>query len=517
MLHLSRLIQEDDKMIYANDRFWSISSVHGTVEEDDSEEVEEVFAEKATDTSKQDLNDIHKGASTAAWNIRGMNQTPKQNEVRQVIFENNLYVSAILESHVTSSRLDKLCLRVFKHWTWTSNRGMCVKGSRIILGWNPDIVDIVIISSSDQAMVLMGYFNASLHIDDKSVGSSMVDNGYAMIFNIVREIKVTDVNSSGLRFTWNQKPRGTDGLLKKIDRITVNLEFNVSFVGSSALFQPYRISDHLSAILRIPTTSVLKPRPFKFSNVVVHKTRFKEIFSTGWQNPVSGFWMYKVVKKLKMLKKPLRKLLYDQGNIIEKVKRLRHELDEVQRALDSDPFNIDIREEEAVYIRAFQDALLDEERFLKQKAKVEWLKSGDANSAYFHKVVKSHASKNRIDSVTTTNGVRMDGDSVPMAFIDHYTSFLGQQGVIYPFISNDLFCTKLSTDAAHFMVRDVSDQDIRDAIFSLRDDKSPGLDGYTAAFFKEPWDIIAHDVCNVVKEFFMNGVLLKELNHTIIA
>ncbi|GJY71047.1 uncharacterized protein Tco_0474750 [Tanacetum coccineum] len=614
-------LTEDDKMIDANDRFWSISSVYGNVEEDDSEEVEEMF-------------------SVAAWNIRGMNQTPKQNEVRQVISENNLCVCAILESHVTSSRLDKLCLRVFKHWTWTSNGVMCVKDSRIILGWNPDIVDIVIISSSDQVMhtgiyfkadkkemfcsfvythnryqhrrelwnnliihkayvrnrpwCLMGDFNASLHIDDKSVGSSYVDTAMRNFQDCVAEVEVTDINSSGLRFTWNQKPRGTDGLLKKIDRIMANLEFNMSFVGSSALFQPYRISDHSPAILRIPTTSVLKPRPFKFSNVVVHKTRFKEIVSTGWQFPVSGFWMYKVVKKLKMLKKPLRKLLYDQGNIIEKVKRLRHELDEVQRALDSDPFNVDIREEEAVYIRAFQDALFDEELFLKQKAKVKWLKSGDANSAYFHKVVKSRASKNRIDSVTTTNGVRMDGDSVPMAFIDHYTSFLavsslasstrsrfhptfnvdireeeavyirafqdalldeerflkqkakvewlksgdansayfhnvpmafidhytsflGQQGVTYPFIFNDLFRTKLSTDAADFMVRDVSDQDIRDAIFSLGDDKSPGPDGYTAAFFKEAWDIIAQDVCNAVKEFFVNGVLLKELNHTIIA
>nr|GFA14277.1 hypothetical protein [Tanacetum cinerariifolium]GFA32511.1 hypothetical protein [Tanacetum cinerariifolium] len=45
-------LTEDDKMIDANDRFWSISSVHGTVEEDDSKEVVEVFTEKATDTSK---------------------------------------------------------------------------------------------------------------------------------------------------------------------------------------------------------------------------------------------------------------------------------------------------------------------------------------------------------------------------------------------------------------------------------------------------------------------------------
>ncbi|GJZ80021.1 putative RNA-directed DNA polymerase, eukaryota, reverse transcriptase zinc-binding domain protein [Tanacetum coccineum] len=42
-------------------------------------------------------------------------------------------------------------------------------------------------------------------------------------------------------------------------------------------------------------------------------------------------------------------------------------------------------------------------------------------------------------------------------------------------------------------------------------------DGYMAAFFKEAWEFIANDVIKAVQEFFRNGNLLKELNHTIIA
>ncbi|GJW47654.1 hypothetical protein Tco_0079300 [Tanacetum coccineum] len=55
------------------------------------------------------------------------------------------------------------------------------------------------------------------------------------------------------------------------------------------------------------------------------------------------------------------------------------------------------------------------------------------------------------------------------------------------------------------------------AMFSMGNDKSPGPDGYTAAFFKDSWDIIGSDVTKAVCEFFTNGRLLKELNHTIIA
>ncbi|GKG29242.1 hypothetical protein Tco_0416607 [Tanacetum coccineum] len=87
-----------------------------------------------------------------------------------------------------------------------------------------------------------------------------------------------------------------------------------------------------------------------------------------------------------------------------------------------------------------------------QKVKVEWLKLGDANTTYFLKVVKSQASRNRIDTVTTSNGDFINGDQVPMAFIDHYTEFLGQQGVTSDFNSSDLFLNQIPSDIAAHMV-----------------------------------------------------------------
>ena len=212
----------------------------------------------------------------------------------------------------------------------------------------------------------------------------MIDIAMREFKECVEEIEVFDVNRSGLQFTWNQKPRGVDGTLKKIDRIMANLECTDGFVGAHAIFQPYRISDHSPAILTIPTSHKFQPRPFKFFNIQVTNSKFNEQVKECWSVAKSGFYMYQVVSKLKLLKKPLRKMLFNEGNIHEKVIRLRHELDTVQHALDADPFNISIREEEACYLNAYNDAILIEEQFLKQKAKVEWLRVGDSNSAYFH-------------------------------------------------------------------------------------------------------------------------------------
>nr|GEV32463.1 hypothetical protein [Tanacetum cinerariifolium] len=394
--------------------------------------------------------------------------------------------------------------QVFKQLQWTSNGLVCAKGSCVILGWNPNNVNVVVISFDAQVIhvcvyfkadkkdlfcsfiyahnryvqrrdlwnnlvthksyvrnrpwCLLGDFNVSLSASEKSTGSSYIDTGIRYFQDCVEAIEMSDVNSTGLRFTWNQKPKGDDGILKKIDCVMANLEFYTSFVGSSALFQPYRISDHTPAVLRIPMESNSKP----------------------------------LVKRLKKLKKPLRKLLYDHGNLHENVRKIRLELDVVQTALDSDPSNIELQEEEATYLQAFNEAGLLEEKFLMQKAKVERLKLGDANTTYFHKVV-------------------------PMAFIDHYSTFLGQQGVTSYLNSIDLFCNQLDNNIANHMIRNVSDQEIHDAIFSMGENKALGPDGYIADFFKEAWDIIDMDVIKAIKEFFTNGVLLKELNHTILA
>ncbi|GJT09945.1 RNA-directed DNA polymerase, eukaryota, reverse transcriptase zinc-binding domain protein [Tanacetum coccineum] len=208
-------LMEEDEIHDTNDSIWKVSHTYGDVEDDDSEEVEEVYVE--TDSGTQTLQ--NKGASTPSQGVSDVMHT---------------------------------CIG-FKAKKREINRPWC----------------------------LLGEFNASLHIDDKSEGSSYVDTAMREFQDCVEEIEVNDVNNSGLQFTWNQMPRGTNGFLKKIDRIMANLDFNEAFMGSCAVFQPYWISDHSPAILRIPTTSALKPLPFKFSNVLVHNACFKEVVFIG--------------------------------------------------------------------------------------------------------------------------------------------------------------------------------------------------------------------------------------------
>ncbi|GJX54328.1 hypothetical protein Tco_0282697, partial [Tanacetum coccineum] len=364
------------------------------------------------------------------------------------------------------------------------------KGTGVILGWNSNMVDVTIISQDDQTMHVCLWIKAekkelfSLNLEDKSVGSSNIDISMREFKECVDEVEVSEVQRSGLNFTWNQKPRGEDGILKKIDRIMANQDFTDVFIGAHAIFQPYRISDHSPAVLKIPMCYKVIPMPFKFANILVHNERFKDLIKEGWSMHFSGFSMFCVVQKLKSLKKPIHKLLYGYGNLYENVKRLRVEVDKVQADLDADPFNPNLREEEAAYVQAFNDALIMEERFLKQKEKIKWLRVDDSNLVYFYKMVKSHVSRSRIDGMSNSDGVSF-GRPEPTVALD--------------------------------MVRNVTRKEVKDAIISMGNDKSPRADGFIAAFFKVAWDIMVEDVTKAIQEFFSNGNLLKELNHTIIA
>ncbi|GJU43506.1 hypothetical protein Tco_1200772 [Tanacetum coccineum] len=333
----------------------------------------------------------------------------------------------------------------------------------------------------------MGDFNVALNIEDSFAGSSLMNVGMCDFKDCVKRIEVIDINSFGLHFTWNQKPKGRNGILKKLDRIMGNMEFVDMFPGAYALFQPYRISDHSPAVLKLPSLSGSKPKPFKFYNFIAHKPGFLEVVAANWCSHVEGHSM------------------------------LRAELDEVQKALDLDPSNSTLRDEEALYLQAFDEAKLDEERFLKQKAKIDWLDVGDSNSAFFHKSIKSRNQRSRIEVVKTETNMEVTGNSVLEVFVAHYEGLLGTSTVCEDLDTNGLFLKTVSDLANAHMTSPITNNEIKRAMFDIGDDKAPGPDGYTSAFFKKGWDVVGQEVCTAVHDFFANGQLLKEVNHTFIA
>ncbi|GJU88164.1 hypothetical protein Tco_1300587 [Tanacetum coccineum] len=411
-----------------------------TENKDSDSEVEEVFVEDNPYKSKP------KEASTSYDDV------------------SNVYICAVLESHVDISSLSKVCSKVFRCWDWTSNGGLCPHGCRIIVGWNVDIVQVMVIAQSTQALHVKIVHKAS----NKTIFCSFIYAGNKQAkrrvlwrdlgvhkhavrglpwilkgdFNVALNMEDTYSGSSSMNSAMCD-----GGFLRKLDRIMSNEEFINTFPGAYGLFQPYRISDHSPAVLKIPTLTASKPKPFKFYNFLAFKSNFLELVDSNWTRHVDGHDMFKV-------------------------------------ALDSNHADLILREEKGAYVQAFNEAKLDEERFLKQKAKLEWLDVGNL---------------------------------VPDVFVSHYEQFLGTSMDCNTLNVEGLFSKTVPMDITSNMVRSVTNEEIKAAMFDIGDEKAPGPDGYTSVFFKKGWSIIGPDICNAVHDFFSNGKILKEINHTFLA
>ncbi|XP_071714140.1 uncharacterized protein [Rutidosis leptorrhynchoides] len=364
----------------------------------------------------------------------------------------------------------------------------------------------------------MGDFNASLAIQEFTSGSSRSTLPMREFKECGDQLCMTDVNRTGLQFTWNQRPNSTSGILKKINRIMANDFFLQDYPDAFAIFQPFRNSDHSPSILRLPKAVGSKRKPFCFSNHVAFHEDFLNVVDTGWRSEVEGHKMYKIVKKLRMLKKPLRKLMWAKGNLHERVQNIRKDLDDIQYQLDKNPHSKDIRVKESETLKLFDEAVLDEERFLKQKSKIEWLRVGDSNSSYFHKFVQGKKHRSKINNIVDHGGNVHQGVDVPNIFVDHYIQVLGNASTCNNITDpQNLFSNRLPPDIAQIMIRPVDTSEVKDVVFNFGVDKSPGPDGYSAAIFKHAWDIIGDEVVEAIKDFFSNGQFLKEINHTTIS
>ncbi|XP_024964255.1 uncharacterized protein LOC112504542 [Cynara cardunculus var. scolymus] len=240
------------------------------------------------------------------------------------------------------------------------------------------------------------------------------------------------------------------GLLKKLDRVLGNLSLLASFPSVHASFLPYGLSDHCPAVVNIDvhssSKSSLHAKPFKFNNHLSDSPNFLPLVNNAWSRYVGGCHMFYVVSKLKDVKKGLRKLNMEHGNVFENVKNLRVELNIAQTCMDAEPENGEVHLDRAVYLKLLKDALVAEEKFLRQRSKIHWLKEGDSNTAYFHNVVKSKVNKGRINEVEDLEGNRYVGPDVAEQFVKHFQSILGTEDSVKSIEDpSSLFQKRLST------------------------------------------------------------------------
>ncbi|GKA17405.1 retrotransposon protein, putative, ty1-copia subclass [Tanacetum coccineum] len=94
--------------------------------------------------------------------------------------------------------------------------------------------------------------------------------------------------------------------------------------------------------------------------------------------------------------------------------------------------------------------------------------------------------------------VEVTGTLVADVFITHYQQFLDTSRDCEDLDTQGLFINRISDESSHDMVGHVMNNEVKQAMFSIGDDRALSPDGFTSAFFKKSLDVVGPDIYNAV-------------------
>lgn len=497
--------------------------------------------------------------SLGLWNVRGLNNSTRKNEVKNFLKKNKINLLALMETKVRSinfEHINKIMGRDFK----TITNACIVDGpDRIWVCWNTNLWDVTILKLHDQYIhtkakntggleiyftavygrpkpeereilwsdlgslkpsikgpwIVGGDFNEVLRVSER-VGSqagprwSRMEDFWAFL-NQAELMELPHINGST---SWSNKRVGNDRVLSKIDRILINREWLMLWPQVKVCYHPCGTSDHDPMTINLLKITKAK-KPFRFTNSWLKKEGLRTLVMKAWEFEVRGNAMYKFTKKLNNVKRILKRWSRSI-NPIKELEVERAKLHEIQTQLKNQPHLTQLHREELRVLSKIQELSNIEEENIRQISRTQWLRHGDGNTKFFAAMVADRKSSNCLFNMVDKNGkVMTTRPAVTKNCIEHFTKlYTEDSGVLnlsdYPF-------PRTVTEVQNRDLIKVPDfEEVRRVVMHLNPDKSPGPDGFNGAFFREFWEIIGVDLVKAVQSIFLGDNLLLEVNATFV-
>ncbi|CAN1272874.1 Transposon TX1 uncharacterized 149 kDa protein [Linum perenne] len=349
----------------------------------------------------------------------------------------------------------------------------------------------------------------------KRGGRPLQRSAITPLLNFSNNLHLIDIGFTGPEFTWSNRHQDASVIDERLDRFLLNDQWLELFPDSSVVHLDPRYSDHSPILLRTQPPSPNSKKLFRFDCRWVDNPEVSNLISNSWkQPPKDGSPMFRLADKLKRL----RHLLYDwcKGGTSNS-SRILKDVDNalvLEYSLPSRNW-VEIRRLELLRSSVRQQ----EDLYWKQKARINWIASGDRNTTFFHRTVNATRKWNFIGDLRDTDGnvltSEKDKGKLAADYFKHLfaTEHDGSQESVF-----DIGFPRVVTDSMNdSLLAEITDDEIRSTVFSIDPTQAPGPDGFTGLFFQRYWDIVAGDVITAVKDFFRRGNMLRSLNHTWLA
>lgn len=315
---------------------------------------------------------------------------------------------------------------------------------------------------------------------------------------VVDECGLTDLKLQGYPFTW-ERGRGTEKWVEiRLDRAIVSNAWLNTFQDAKLTNLEVSTSDHCPILLEPKVASAfMRPKKFRFENAWLREPMCKKIVEDVWEQTRLESFRNKIASCSESLMNwgheitgDFRKRIAHSKKILKATKGRR----------------------DAVAVRQFQEeskrlteVLTQQEVFWKQRSKQLWLKEGDQNSKFFHASAKVRRKANQICELHYEEGNAVGWDT-------------GLEGLMISYF-NDLFkssTTEWDSVVKHMhspvteehnasMLKPVDHQEVKNALFHMHPEKSPGPDGLSPGFYQKYWSTVGGDITRLVQDFFITG------------
>lgn len=250
---------------------------------------------------------------------------------------------------------------------------------------------------------------------------------------------------------------------------------------------------------------------FKFENWWLHTEGFPERIRDWWNSfCFKGKPSFVLMAKLKALKDKIKEWSKSaQGNLATQKQLVlsqlaNFELIQEQRNLGTE----EIASRVALGME-FEDIAKREEIAWRQRSRATWLKQGDRNTA-------THRRVNTISKLKVREVEIADQEEIQKEIISFYEDLYDEPESWRPGLEMNN-CPRLQEEDNSLLQAPFEQQEILNSINSCAEDKAPGPDGFTMAFYRHCWDIIKVDLTEAIQHFHKSENFERSINATFIA
>eukprot|EP00253_Pinus_taeda_P034616 PITA_34616 len=439
-----------------------------------------------------------------SWNARGLNSQAKHRILKRKIQKYRLEIMFLQETKCSSSSINSLCRKLGRNievleiesqgregglatiWDTKEIQMLSAKSNKHFIAmdfqpignsgsflciniYSPQKLEdkIKFLNSLTRLIerhprskcILGGDFNMITTLLEKKGGLRKLNRDAEAFTGFIDTVKMVDIYPKSGMFTWNNRRGGERLIASRLDRFLISESIIMDGITAESDILPNGGSDHWPISLIVEVQGTPRNKPFRFEKFWLDHPNFLEMVEKWWSEPleVRGSKMFNLQKRLKAPKEKIKdwnKTVF--GNIFQEKAILENKLEQIYT-------------------------------------------NGAAGN--HREILKNH-------------------NDIFALLSDHFNSIAQEPPINREEAIKELTAAipkSITSDQNWALCREISMEEVEEAIRSMPNDKAPGPDGFTINFYKACWNTVKQEVWEVVEDSRRSGTILKSINSTFLA